>query len=128
MRSLQINAAWPLEAFIPFKRGLSKYKDISNQSTDEIYPPKSQIDNQNNSRTDRLVTDRLVTDRVNELPLNNIVDNCCSLFLEPTHAGTSQFNMNRPIRLTQCCTQFRSPGDKILCVFHLHYNVAFTFK
>ena len=35
---------------------------------------------------------------------------------------------NRPIRLTQCCTQFKSPGDKILCVLHLHYNVAFTFK
>ena len=30
--------------------------------------------------------------------------------------------------LTQCCTQFKSPGDKILCVLHLHYNVAFTFK
>ena len=36
----------------------------------------------------------LGTDRVNELPPNNIVDNCCSLFLEPTHAGTSQFNLN----------------------------------
>ena len=35
---------------------------------------------------------------------------------------------NRPIWLTQCCTQFRSPGDKILCVLYLHYNVAFTFK
>ena len=35
---------------------------------------------------------------------------------------------NRPIRLTQCCTQFKSPGDKILCVLYLHYNVTFTFK
>ena len=35
---------------------------------------------------------------------------------------------NTPIRLTQCCTQFKSPGDKILCVLYLHYNVAFTFK
>ena len=35
---------------------------------------------------------------------------------------------HRPIRLAQCCTQFKSPGDKILCVWHLHYNVAFTFK
>ena len=35
---------------------------------------------------------------------------------------------NRPIRLTQCCTQFKAPGDKILCVLYLHYNVAFTFK
>ena len=33
----------------------------------------------------------------------------------------------RTIRLTQCCTQFKSPGDKILCVLYLHYNVAFTF-
>ena len=30
---------------------------------------------------------------------------------------------NRPIRLTQCCTQFKYPGDKILCVLYLHYNV-----
>ena len=29
---------------------------------------------------------------------------------------------------TQCCTQFKSPGDKILCVLYLHFNVAFTFK
>ena len=34
----------------------------------------------------------------------------------------------RPIRLTQCCTQFKSPGDKILCEWYFHYNVAFTFK
>ena len=27
---------------------------------------------------------------------------------------------NRPNRLTQCCTQFKSPGVKILCVLHLH--------
>ena len=35
---------------------------------------------------------------------------------------------NRPIRLTQCFTQFKSPGVKILCVLYLHDNVAFTFK
>ena len=35
---------------------------------------------------------------------------------------------DRPIRLTQCCTQFKSPGVKILCVLYLHYNVAFSFK
>ena len=35
---------------------------------------------------------------------------------------------DRPIRLTQCCTQFKSLGVKILCVLYLHYNVAFTFK
>ena len=33
---------------------------------------------------------------------------------------------NRPIRPTQCCTQFKSPGVKILCVLYLQYNVAFT--
>ena len=36
-------------------------------------------------------------------------------------------NDNRPIRLTQCCTQFKSPGVKILCVLYLNYNVTFTF-
>jgi len=36
--------------------------------------------------------------------------------------------INRPIQLTQCCTQFRSLGVKVLCVFHLHDNIAFTFK
>ena len=35
---------------------------------------------------------------------------------------------HRPIRLTQCCTQFKSLGVKILCVLYLHYNVAFSFK
>ena len=35
---------------------------------------------------------------------------------------------DRPIRLTKCCTQFKSPGDKILCALYLRYNVAFTFK
>ena len=32
------------------------------------------------------------------------------------------------VRLTQCCTQFKSPGVKILCVLYLRYNVAFLFK
>ena len=44
-----------------------------------------------------------------------------------SHQAFSQI-FNRPIRLTQCCTQFKSPGVKILCVLYLHYNVAFTFK
>ena len=38
------------------------------------------------------------------------------------------FPMNKPIRLTQCCIQFRSLGVKVLCVFYLHDNIAFTFK
>ena len=50
--------------------------------------------------------------------------------LDPWFHGTfsSPEPSNRPIRLTQCCTQFKSPGVKILCVFHLQYNVAFAFK
>ena len=36
--------------------------------------------------------------------------------------------IHRPIRLTQCCTQFKSLEVKMLCVLHLHDNVAFTFK
>ena len=35
---------------------------------------------------------------------------------------------NRPIRLTQCCAQFKSLGVKILYVLNLHDNEAFTFK
>ena len=42
--------------------------------------------------------------------------------------STGRVADHRPIRLTQCCTQFKSPGVKILCVLYLHYNVAFTFK
>ena len=30
--------------------------------------------------------------------------------------------------LNQCCTQFKSPGTKNLCVLNLHDNEAFTFK
>ena len=41
---------------------------------------------------------------------------------------TYHCDSHRPIRLTQCCTQFKSPGVKILCVLYLHYNVAFSFK
>ena len=44
--------------------------------------------------TKRTAEHPLATDRVNEFPPNNIVDNCCFLFLELTHARTSQFNMN----------------------------------
>ena len=32
--------------------------------------------------------------------------------------------IHRPIRLTQCCTQFKSLGIKVLCVLQLHDNVA----
>ena len=32
------------------------------------------------------------------------------------------------IRLIQCCTQFKSLRVKVLCVFHLHDKIAFTFK
>ena len=36
--------------------------------------------------------------------------------------------VNRPIRLTQFCTQFKSLGVKDLCMLHLHDNVAFIWK
>ena len=35
---------------------------------------------------------------------------------------------NTPIRVTQCNSQFRSLGVKVLCEFHFHDNIAFTFK
>ena len=31
-------------------------------------------------------------------------------------------NKHRPNRLTRCCTLFKSPGVKVLCVLYLHYN------
>ena len=39
-----------------------------------------------------------------------------------------EYKNHRPMRLTQCCAQFRSLGVKVICVFHLHDNIAFTFK
>ena len=36
--------------------------------------------------------------------------------------------LHRSNRLTQCCTQFKSPGVKLLGALYLHYNVAFAFK
>ena len=58
------------------------------------------------------------------LPLN-----CYFYFyLRASQLLSERNDIHRPIRLTQCCTQFKSPGDKILCVLYLHYNVAFTFK
>ena len=57
-----------------------------------------------------------------------------NIFLEIVSSKTATTHIfqsgvrNRPIRLTQCCTQFKSPGIKILCVLiciimrHLHLN------
>ena len=42
--------------------------------------------------------------------------------------GWTSVSYDIPIRITQCCTQFESPGVKILCVLYLHYNVPVTFK
>ena len=53
------------------------------------------------------------------------------LFLpSPRAFSASIFTISagRPILLTQCCTQVKSPGLKILCVLYLHHNEAFTFK
>ena len=52
----------------------------------------------------------------------------CEAFFTPHRSPLAERLEQATIRLTQCCTQFKSPGDKILCVLHLHYNVAFTFK
>ena len=52
---------------------------------------------------------------------------CYVIAFRATNSQIGRKN-NTPIRLTQCCTQFKSPGVKILCVLYLHYNVAFTFK
>ena len=46
--------------------------------------------------------------------------------LEDAWAGC--YSGYRPIRLTKCCTQFKSPEVKIICVLYLHYNVVFTFN
>ena len=59
---------------------------------------------------------------------------CIATFSQVLHLEGEQNSLKhqkyiyRTIRLTQCCTQFKSAGDKILCVFYLPYNVAFTFK
>ena len=42
--------------------------------------------------------------------------------------GIHIFTVYRLTRLTQCCTQFKSLGVKVLCVLHLHDNIASTFK
>ena len=56
---------------------------------------------------------------------NNITTSVSECIARPTQINRVK---HRPIRLTQCCTQFKSPGVKIFCVLYLHYNVVFTFK
>ena len=55
---------------------------------------------------------------------------CCACLANCFAVNFQNFyaHFHRPIRLTQCRTQFKSSGVKILCVLYLHYNVAFTFK
>ena len=57
-------------------------------------------------------------------------DSASFFLLSPRAFSASIFTIpaHRPVRLTQCCTQLKSPGVKILCVLYLHHNVAFTFK
>ena len=50
-----------------------------------------------------------------------------TVFCSTTQIFLLLIDSNRPIQLTQCCTQFKFPRVKILCVLCLHYNVAFTF-
>ena len=61
---------------------------------------------------------------------NLTFDNHITTSVSECIARLAQINRvkHRPIRLTQCCTQFKSPGVKIFCVLYLHYNVVFTFK
>ena len=49
------------------------------------------------------------------------------MFCSTTQIFLLSIDSNRPIQLTQCCTQFKFPLVNILCVLCLHYNVAFTF-
>ena len=55
------------------------------------------------------------------------LDSCVDIAIYCFSTSTTA-SVNRPIRLTQCCTQFKSPGVKIHCVLYLHHNVAFSFK
>ena len=49
------------------------------------------------------------------------------VFCSTTQICLLLIDSNRPIQLTQCCTQFKFRGVKILCVLYLCYNVPFTF-
>ena len=53
---------------------------------------------------------------------------CCCVTMLLFSVFPLEIRCNRPIRLTQCCTQFKSLEVKVLCTLHLHDNVAFTFK
>ena len=74
----------------------------------------------------------ILTDAGGKQATNKVIQFACFVaVIKNVCFGNFEFRahtMNRPIRLTQCCTQFKSPGDTILCVLYLHYNVAFTFK
>ena len=63
-----------------------------------------------------------VVDNNNTNLNHNIYIQVMHIYLHVSHSN------NRPIRLTQCCTQFKSLGVKDLCMLHLHDNVAFIWK
>ena len=50
---------------------------------------------------------------------------CCACLANCFAVNFQNFyaHFHRPIRLTQCRTQFKSSGVKILCLLSLHYNV-----
>jgi len=54
-----------------------------------------------------------------------IVDERGLLWSHPFSSVKYTATWRKPIRLTQCCTQFKFHAVKVLCVFHLHDNVAF---
>ena len=64
----------------------------------------------------------------NKITTNNNNNKNNNSLLQLKNSKLQTFARNRPNRLTQCCTQFKSPGTKILCVLYLHDNVAFIFK
>ena len=70
--------------------------------------------------------------RRNYLMRNNLFDSYPCNFSGPKYACqdpvVGNISDDRPIGLTQRCTQFRSLGVKVRCALHSHDNVAFTFK
>ena len=62
---------------------------------------------------------------VHSLVFSNTLLNICDF---GDKIGNFSDTLPISIRLIQCCTEFKSVRVKVLCVFHLHDKVAFTFK
>ena len=74
------------------------------------------------ARTDYILRTHLVHEKANRSDAHN------TLGLERAVLLMTNHDRNRPIRLTQCCIQFKSPGDKFFVYFiciimwHSHLN------